>query len=153
MLQLSTSALSYDFEQAKLAGRTGWTTAALTNSLQSDLLPGFQLSVTHDLWQGQVGTDTAKFSPFLSDVQANVSLTGSTFHGLLALLGLAHQHGKPSPGAPPAPGPYAPGAALQSVTGVRTRDVRRRGRRGAAAARRLQRHHHLFAFAVSGRSG
>ncbi len=91
LLQLTTSQLAYDFEQAKLPGRTGWTTPAITNSLQSDLIRGFQLSLTHDLWQGQVGTDTAKFSPFLSNVQANFSLSGGTFRSLAVLLGLARK--------------------------------------------------------------
>jgi sec-independent protein translocase protein TatC len=91
LLSISTSAVSYDFEQAKLAGRTGWTTSAVTNNFQSDLLQGFQLSTTHDLWQGTVGSDTARFSPFLANVNANFSLTGRTFRSIGALLGLVHR--------------------------------------------------------------
>ena len=97
LLSVRTSALAYDFEQAKLDGRSGWTTAALTNQLQSDLIRGFSLSLTHDLWEGQVGTDTAMFSPFLSNVQANMSFSGTTFHSLAVLLGLAK---KTDPKAP-----------------------------------------------------
>ena len=91
LLDISTSSVAYDFEQAKLPGRSGWTTAALTNSLQSELIRGFSLSLTHDLWQGQVGTDTAKFSPFLSNVQASMSLSGGTFRSLAVLFGLARK--------------------------------------------------------------
>ncbi|MES2125296.1 MAG: twin-arginine translocase subunit TatC [Gemmatimonadota bacterium] len=91
ILQLQTSQISYDFEQAKLPGRTGWTTAALTNTLQSELIRGFSLNLTHDLWEGQVGTDSARFSPFLSNVQATMSLTGGTFRSLASLFGLAKQ--------------------------------------------------------------
>ena len=57
ILNITTSSISYDFEQAKLPDQTGWKTSALTNSFQSDLVQGFTLSMTHDLWQGQVGTD------------------------------------------------------------------------------------------------
>lgn len=88
LLSIGTSRIAYDFEQAKEPGRTGWVTPSLTNSLQSDLIPGFQLSLTHDLWEGAVGTDTARFSPFLSNVQANFSLTGNTFRSLGSIFGL-----------------------------------------------------------------
>jgi hypothetical protein len=55
ILSIVTSPVGYDFEQAKEPGRTGWTTQFLTNSFQSDLLPGFNLAVTHDLWDSTVG--------------------------------------------------------------------------------------------------
>lgn len=105
LLQLSTSSIAYDFEQAKLPGRTGWTTQALNNSLQSDLIRGFQLSLTHDLWEGQVGTDTAKFAPFLSNVNASMALTGATFKSIGAFLGLAKRRdpsARPDTTPPPA---------------------------------------------------
>ncbi len=123
ILSLSTSPLSYDFEQAKEPGRTGWMTSAITNSMQSDLLRGFQLSLTHDLWEGQVGTDTAKFSPFLSNVQANFSLTGSTFRSIGALFGLGSRddvRAASDSGAPPTsmlggtPGRFRPGSFANS---------------------------------------
>src|SRR4029077_4201504 len=73
-------------------------TSTLSNTFLSDLLPGFQLSVTHDLWKGQVGTDSAKFSPFLQNLSASFTVTTATLQGLGRLLGLRH---KPAP--PPAP--------------------------------------------------
>lgn len=75
LFSISTSPLSYDFEQAKKPGRTGWVNQTVTNTFLSDLLPGFSLSITHDLWRGVVGTDTAAFSPFLQNVTASFSLT------------------------------------------------------------------------------
>lgn len=114
---ITTSALAYDFEQAKLPHRTGWTTPALTNSFQSDLLQGFTLSMTHDLWQGQVGTDTARFSPFLSQVQASFSLTGHTFHTIAGLLGLVHRDTVTATG--PALGTSSPLAAASSLSLLR----------------------------------
>ncbi len=52
ILSINTSSMTYDFEQAKKPGFTGWATQTLTNSVLSDLLPGFNLSFTHDLWRG-----------------------------------------------------------------------------------------------------
>jgi sec-independent protein translocase protein TatC len=89
ILSLSTSQVTYDFEQAKEPGRTGWVTDAVTNTVLSDLLPGFSLNLTHDLWEGQVGTDTADFDPFLQSVSANFSVSGNTFRSIASVFGLA----------------------------------------------------------------
>lgn len=97
LLSINTSQLTYDFEQAKLPGRTGWATRAITNSFLSDLLPGFNLSISHDLWRGAVGTDTAQFSPFLENVSANFSLSTNTFRSVGSFLGLVGED-SPEPG-------------------------------------------------------
>jgi Tat protein translocase TatC len=101
ILGISTSAIQYDFEQAKKRGKTGWKTDALTNQFQSDLLPGFSLSLTHDLWRGTVGTDSARFSPFLQAVTASFALSGGTVRSLLGFLGLAHRDTTTSKAPPP----------------------------------------------------
>jgi hypothetical protein len=88
ILSISTSGVSYDFEQAKKPGLTGWTTQSVTNSLLSDLLPGFNVSLTHDLWRGRVGTDTAKFVPFLQNVSASFAISGNTFRSIGSIFGL-----------------------------------------------------------------
>lgn len=117
IFSISTSGISYDFEQAKLPHRTGWTTQALTNSFQSDLLQGFTVSTTHDLWQGAVGTDTARFSPFLSQVQASFSLTGHTFHTIAGVLGLVRHDTVTATG--PALGTSSPLAAASAMSMLR----------------------------------
>jgi hypothetical protein len=86
LLQIQTSSLTYDFEQAKEEGRSGWQTPDLTNQFTSDLLPGFTLGTTHSLWRGQVGTDTAAFDPFLTRLSARFTITGRTIAGVLGLL-------------------------------------------------------------------
>ncbi len=91
LLSISTSGFSYDFEQAKQPHRTGWTTSSMTNTFQTDLLRQFTFSVTHDLWRGQVGTDTAKFEPFLSSLNAGFTLSSATFRSIGALLGLTKE--------------------------------------------------------------
>jgi Tat protein translocase TatC len=88
VLSINTSPISYDFEQAKKPGRTGWVTDAITNSLLSDLLPQFTLSLTHDLWRGAVGSDTAKFAPFLSSVSASFAISSNTLRSIGSIFGL-----------------------------------------------------------------
>jgi len=97
LLSISTSGIGYNFEQAKQPGHTGWQTPTLSNTFLSDLLPSFQLSISHDLWKGQVGTDSAKFDPFLQGISASFTVTPATLQGLGHLFGL-----RPHPAAPPA---------------------------------------------------
>jgi hypothetical protein len=93
LLSISTSPVSYDFEQAKQPGRTGWVTQSVTNSVLSDLLRGLNLSLTHELFRGRAGSDTAKFSPFLQNVSASFAISGNTFRAIGSIFGLG---GKPS---------------------------------------------------------
>jgi sec-independent protein translocase protein TatC len=95
VLSLTTSSVTYDFEQAKKPGFTGWATQSLTNSVLSDLLPGFNLTFTHDLWRGVAGVDTSKFDPFLENVSASFALSASTFRALGSIFGFG---GGPSEG-------------------------------------------------------
>lgn len=94
LLSVSTSAVGYNFEQARQPGRTGWTTQTISNTFASDLVPGFNLQVTHDLWDGTVGYDTTRFDPFLQSVNASFTVTPSTVRGIAALFGFGR------PGAP-----------------------------------------------------
>lgn len=110
LLAITTSPFGYDFSQAKLEGRTGYTTQTITNQFSSDLLRGFTLSMTHDLWEGQVGTDTARFSPFLQSVSANVSMSGRTFQSLFALVGLGTAPDARGAGRDTMPAVYSPSA-------------------------------------------
>jgi Tat protein translocase TatC len=88
ILSINTSGITYDFEQAKKPGFTGWATQSVTNSVLSDLLPGFNLSLTHDLWRGRVGIDTTKFDPFLQSVSASFAVSGNTFRSIGSIFGL-----------------------------------------------------------------
>ena len=103
LLNITTSGITYDFEQAKVPGKQGWATQTLSNSLMSDLVPGFNLQVTHDLWDREVASDSANFEPFLQAVTASFGLSSNTFRAIGALFGL----GKPpdrnaqSPGTQP----------------------------------------------------
>src|SRR5207248_3729891 len=107
LLSINTTSIGYNFEQAKQLHRTGWTTQTLGNTFVSDLLPGFNLALTHDLWRGAVGSDTARFSPFLTSITASFSVTPATIRGIAGLLGLGHA-GAALPAAPPTPGVQQP---------------------------------------------
>jgi Tat protein translocase TatC len=85
LLSVQTSSLQYDLEQAKVEGRNGWRSQTLSNTLTSDLLPGFSLSMTHDLWDGPVGYDTTRFDPFLSSLSARFGLSSRTFASIFSL--------------------------------------------------------------------
>jgi len=88
ILSISTSSIAYDFEQAKLPGRTGWASSTLSNQLSSDLIPGFNLSLSHELFEGPVGYKGSKFSPFLSSVSTAFSITENTLRAVGAIFGL-----------------------------------------------------------------
>ena len=114
LLGITTSGVSYNFEQAKRRGFTGWQTQTLTNTFASGLIP-FSLTVTHDLWRGTAGTDSARFDPFLQSVSlSGFTITEGTLRAIGGLLGLATGRSAPSPAAPPqgAQPPLTPPEAL-----------------------------------------
>lgn len=108
LLSIQSSGMSYDIEQAKLPGRTGWTTGTFSNSFSSDLLRGFSLSTTHDLFKGKVGYAGARLSPYLTSISMRFSLGESTLRSVGSLLGLA------APRTPP-PAPRTDSSALDSL--------------------------------------
>jgi len=107
LLAINTSPIVYNFEQAKETGHTGWQMSTMTNTISSDLLP-FQLSITHDLWRGgRVGTDSARFDPFLTSVSTGFTITPATIRGIAGLLGFVARG--PRPGSTPDTANAAPG--------------------------------------------
>ncbi len=105
LLSINTDPISYNFEQAKQPGQTGWQTQTVGNTFASDLLPNFSLRLVHDLWGGPVGRDSSKFAPFLTSVNASFAISPSTVRGFAHLLGF---HTGAGPAAAPAPAPAAP---------------------------------------------
>lgn len=73
LLSLSLSPLTYDFERAR-KGAPGLTSTTFSYRVASDLLPGFDLSVNYSLYQGDVQSDTARFKPFRTGVNASFTL-------------------------------------------------------------------------------
>jgi LptD protein len=95
ILSIQTSSIEYDFEQAKEPGKNGWRTPAISNSFTSDLLRGFSLRIAHDLWDGPVGDDTTRFSPFLRTVSARFTLSGRAIARVLGLVSGTGGGGEP----------------------------------------------------------
>ncbi|MGH7482424.1 MAG: putative LPS assembly protein LptD, partial [Longimicrobiales bacterium] len=96
LLSLTTSALSYDFVEARTG--EGFRTTTLTNNVSSDLVPGLNMRVIHDLFeQRQVlpalppgGTATPRterrFAPHLTNLTTSFSLDNESW--IFRLLGL-----------------------------------------------------------------
>ncbi len=82
LLSIQTSPFSYNFQRAGEPGGSGWVTQQITNSVLSDLLPGFTLGFGIDLWRGLAGVDTSQFSPFLSNLNATFGISSATLRSL-----------------------------------------------------------------------
>ena len=107
LLAINTSPIIYNFEQAKVSGLTGWQMSNMSNTISSDLFP-FTLTIIHDLWRGgRVGTDSAKFDPFLTSVSTGFTITPATIRGIAGLLGFAAR--APRPASTPDTASAAPG--------------------------------------------
>ncbi len=113
VLSINTSPISYDLEQAKKPGRTGWVTETITNSFLSDLLPQFTLSLSHDLWAGAAGVDTSDFDPFLSSVSASFAISGNTLRSIGSVFGLGGR--SPRGGADEVPTSYVADAGRRKA--------------------------------------
>ncbi|HEX6067052.1 MAG TPA: putative LPS assembly protein LptD, partial [Longimicrobiales bacterium] len=129
ILSLTTDAVVYDFVAARELGR-GVQTQSITNSINSDLLRGLQLSVTHELYEQGLDTSIVRsgrrFDPHLQRISASFSLSNSSW--LFRALGLARESEAPpqtgsaeTPTPAPAQGGPAPGPEL-GIIGNRNRD-------------------------------
>lgn len=104
ILSLNTDAVVYDFVAARDSLHLGVQTTQISNSINSDLLRGLQLTVTHELFKPRSVPDGAtllagerQFSPHLSRVSASFSLSNNSW--LFKFFGIGKQHD-----APPATG-------------------------------------------------
>ena len=75
LLSLSTDAVMYDFVAARDSSR-GVQTQQISNSVNSDLLRGLQLSITHELFRedSTVALSRRRFDPHLQRISAAFSL-------------------------------------------------------------------------------
>jgi hypothetical protein len=116
LLSISTDALVYDFVRAR--DGDGIVTTQISNSIQSDLMRGLQLSFTHDLFRtpppGEEGVPAPReFAPHLSRVNAAFSLDGNSWLFRLLRLGRAEPEAQPGGGDPLQEGdPLGAGPAL-----------------------------------------
>ena len=92
VLSINTSAISYDFEQAKKPGDRLGDARQSPIRFSATCCPSSPLTLTHDLWDGTSGS-SGKFDPFLSSVSASFALSGNTFRAIGSIFGLG---GSPS---------------------------------------------------------
>lgn len=130
LLSLQFSPLTWDFERAaKSKSHSGFATDHFDVSLSSDLLPGLDAGVSYSLFQGNVLSDSAVFSPYLESVRTSFRVGAGS--GIGAVIGRlfggpvsgraggapgdsSAYAGTPGLQAPPAP---IAGAAGQSIRG------------------------------------
>ena len=78
ILSMNFTPLAYDFERARKTHSSGFRTDAFSTSFSSDLIPGFDGSLGYSLYQGDISSDSARFSPFRTDFQARFTLNGQS---------------------------------------------------------------------------
>lgn len=78
VLSLTFTPLTWDFERAQETHKSGFTSDAFGYTFRSDLLPGFDFGSDYSLFQGSVLSDSAKFSPYLTDIHATFNLDGKS---------------------------------------------------------------------------
>jgi hypothetical protein len=87
VLSLNFTPLTWDFERARKTKKSGFSNDNFGFTIQSDLLPGFDFGADYSLFLGSVLSDTAKFSPYLTNIRAGFSLNAqSPLVGLIARL-------------------------------------------------------------------
>jgi hypothetical protein len=96
LIGVNFSPLSYDFERKKKTGQ-GFTTDDFGASFNSDLLPGFTADVRWSLFQGSVLSDTSKFKPYRTSINASFSINSNSaiFGALSRIFGRAVPSGTP----------------------------------------------------------
>jgi hypothetical protein len=78
VLSLVFTPLTWDFQRAQETHKTGFTSNIFGYTLRSDLLPGFDFGSDYSLFQGDPQSDSAKFSPYLTDIHATFTLDGKS---------------------------------------------------------------------------
>jgi lipopolysaccharide transport LptD-like protein len=95
VLSVNFSTLTYDFERKKATGRSGLVNDFFSYDLSSDLLPGFRVGVNYSLFEGNVLSDTARFKPFRTGIDASFSVNGQS--GIFAAISRIFGKAVPQP--------------------------------------------------------
>lgn len=93
VLALTFTPLTWDFERAQETHKTGFSTETFGYTMRSELLPGLDFGSDYSLFQGSVLSDSAKFSPYLTDIHATFSLDAKSplVHFFAKLFGVETQ--------------------------------------------------------------
>ena len=129
LLSVNFQPLGYDFERARYTHKPirGLTSEAFGYTLTSDLLPGFNLGVNYSLFEGSAVSDSARFAPFRTGVNASFSFsnTANPFAVFARLFGRAVPPSEASTDQLQKPGDdrYARQVASQPVAGRAARNA------------------------------
>ncbi|HEX6627742.1 MAG TPA: twin-arginine translocase subunit TatC, partial [Gemmatimonadaceae bacterium] len=78
VLSMDFSSIAYDFERARKTHRTGFNSSDFTASVLTDLLPGFSSHIHWSLYQGDILSDSARFKPYRTGLDASLTLNGQS---------------------------------------------------------------------------
>lgn len=78
ILSMTITPLAYDFERARKTHRSGWVTDNISSDFVTDLIPGFRGNVKYSLYQGDILSDSARFKPFFTGLDAGVTLNSQS---------------------------------------------------------------------------
>ena len=78
VLSMNFSPLAYDFERARQTHRSGFATDAISSDFATDLIPGFHGGVQYSLYQGDILSDSARFKPFRTGIDAGFTLNSQS---------------------------------------------------------------------------
>lgn len=90
LLALTFTSLGWDFERARVTGKTGLTNRNFGITARSDLLPGFDIGMDWSLFQGDPISDTAVFKPYRESIRGSLSLGPASpiVRGIARLFGI-----------------------------------------------------------------
>ncbi len=78
LLAIGMTPIAYDFERKRATGNSGFLNENMNFDFNSDLLPGFRMGVGYSLFQGAVTSDTSKFKPFRTSLEASFNINGNS---------------------------------------------------------------------------
>ena len=78
VLSMNFSSLAYDFERARQTHRSGFASDAFNSDFTTDLLPGFHGGIRYSLYQGDISSDSARFKPFRTGIDASLTVNSQS---------------------------------------------------------------------------
>jgi hypothetical protein len=70
--------LAYDFERARQTHRSGFATDMISSDVSTDLIPGFHGGIQYSLYQGDILSDSARFKPFRTGIDAGLTINSQS---------------------------------------------------------------------------
>jgi hypothetical protein len=78
ILSMNITPLAYDFERARQTHRSGFATDNIGSDFSTDLIPGFHGGIQYSLYEGDILSDSARFKPFRTGIDAGVTINSQS---------------------------------------------------------------------------